>query len=117
MQQELFPCRQTQALRRGNYANGFVSERVMDCDSGEAEAFACGGTQDVAKGFMFPYPLSPNLGVLKFCWLAVFKTANCQHACLPVLKFTGWHFFKTANTLVYFPVGKRFKEFSFKGCS
>ena len=33
------------------------------------------------------------------------KTANCQHACLPVLRFCMLALFKTAKTLVYFRVG------------
>ena len=59
-------------------------------------------------------PLSANFGVRKFCWLALFKTANCHHACLPVLKFTGRRFFKLPTRFFFPPVGKRFKEFSFK---
>ena len=54
MQQELFPCRQTQALQRRNYTDGVVWKRVMDYDSGEAETFAGGRTQDVAKGLVCP---------------------------------------------------------------
>ena len=33
------------------------------------------------------------------------KTANCQHAGLPVLKMSVLALFETANTLEYFPVG------------
>ena len=42
---------------------------------------------------------------LDFWWLALSKIANCQHACLPVLKFCVLALFETANTLVYFRVG------------
>ena len=53
MQQELFPFGQTKDLLN-NYAYGFTWGRVMDYDSGEAETFAGGRTQDVAKGLVFP---------------------------------------------------------------